>query len=103
MVKKLKKLSKKFLGNELEGLDDEALIYIMNQAREEFFRRRSKLVLNLLTEEEKAGIKSCAIYWNEVKERENGEEILQQEAQAIIRRLGSVKVMWIIEAYALNN
>ena len=57
-------------------------------------------MVNLLTDKEKAEIKSHAIYWNEVKERDNASEILQAEAITLIRRLGIIKVLWIIEAHA---
>jgi len=40
MVKKLREYSKKFLRNEFEGIEDDKLIYIMNQAEETLFKRR---------------------------------------------------------------
>ena len=52
----------------------------------------------ILNESEINGIRSCARYWNEVKERENSTEILQQELTDMIDRLG-IRILWILEDY----
>ena len=57
----------------------------------------------LLTEKEMKLIKQKSIYWKEVAQRENAGEILQSEALEIIRNLGIIKTMWIIEKYAVTK
>lgn len=52
----------------------------------------------ILTEEEVAAIKSMAIYWNEVKEREDTSPLFYETRQ-LINMLGT-RLLFIVEDYA---
>jgi hypothetical protein len=55
--------------------------------------------ISLLSRDEIQTLKGMSLYWQEVSQRENADEILHQEFMQVYKKIGSVRLLLILNDY----